>query len=194
MKYKNPCRTFLVGTLLLQKALVKKSPQYTDPPSALGFWIALEKCTANNGALSFLPGSHLTTPITKRFVRLGDKKGTGFESLVPEEEKEITNRSRGEYRLETCEPGLYTLLQFHALRTYGRPVCRWPCSYSWICITQVGTEHQSSHTICVYISHDWVASLRQVWQEKLVAAHTRDAFFSCFNVKSEGVIIIISSV
>jgi hypothetical protein len=26
---------------------------YTNPPSALGFWIALEKCTPHNGALSF---------------------------------------------------------------------------------------------------------------------------------------------
>jgi ectoine hydroxylase-related dioxygenase (phytanoyl-CoA dioxygenase family) len=24
---------------------------YTDPPSAVGFWIALEPCTAENGAL-----------------------------------------------------------------------------------------------------------------------------------------------
>ncbi|KAH9045112.1 phytanoyl-CoA dioxygenase [Lactarius hengduanensis] len=31
-------------------------PKYTSPPSALGFWIALEKCTSENGAMSFLPG------------------------------------------------------------------------------------------------------------------------------------------
>jgi hypothetical protein len=124
MKYKNPCRTFLVSTLFLQASNYKRPPQYTDPPSALGFWIALEKCTASNGALSFLPGSHLTTPITKRFVRLGDKKGTGFESLLPEEEKESTNRTQGEYCLEICEPGLYTSSPSHALRAYGRFVCR----------------------------------------------------------------------
>ncbi|KIY43273.1 PhyH-domain-containing protein [Fistulina hepatica ATCC 64428] len=41
-----------------------------------GVWIALEKCTATNGALSFLPGSHLNTPIVKRFVRL-PQGGTG---------------------------------------------------------------------------------------------------------------------
>ena len=31
---------------------------YTDPPSAIGFWFALEDCTLENGCLSFLPGSH----------------------------------------------------------------------------------------------------------------------------------------
>ncbi|KDN44934.1 PhyH-domain-containing protein [Tilletiaria anomala UBC 951] len=31
---------------------------YTDPPSAVGFWFALEDCTSANGCLSFMPGSH----------------------------------------------------------------------------------------------------------------------------------------
>lgn len=31
---------------------------YTDPPSAIGFWFALEDCTRDNGCLSFMPGSH----------------------------------------------------------------------------------------------------------------------------------------
>lgn len=31
---------------------------YTDKPSAVGFWYALEDATAENGCLSFLPGSH----------------------------------------------------------------------------------------------------------------------------------------
>lgn len=31
---------------------------YTNPPSAVGFWFALEDCTLSNGCLSFLPGSH----------------------------------------------------------------------------------------------------------------------------------------
>ncbi|TFY68787.1 hypothetical protein EVJ58_g793 [Rhodofomes roseus] len=64
---------------------------YTDPPSALGFWIALEKCTPENGALSFLPGSHLTAPITKRFVRKPGG-GTGFETLIPPEERPRSRR------------------------------------------------------------------------------------------------------
>ena len=70
--------------------------------SALGFWIPLEKCTAENGALSFLPGSHLTSPVAKRFVRL-PTGGTGFEQL-PVSAKE-TPLSAGEYVLERCDPG-----------------------------------------------------------------------------------------
>lgn len=79
-------------------------PQYTDPPSALGFWFALEKCTPENGALSFLPGSHLTSPITKRFVRL-PQGGTGFEDLIPPEK--VPPKPEGKYVLEACDPGTY---------------------------------------------------------------------------------------
>ncbi|KAF9526520.1 phytanoyl-CoA dioxygenase [Crepidotus variabilis] len=94
---------------------------YTDPPSALGFWIALEKCTASNGALSFLPGSHVTTPIIKRFVRLGDGSGTGFEALVsPEVEGEVSARPKGEYILETCEPGDLVLIHGSVLHKSER--------------------------------------------------------------------------
>ncbi|KAJ3519731.1 hypothetical protein NM688_g9258 [Phlebia brevispora] len=75
---------------------------YTNPPSALGFWIPMEKCTPENGALSFLPGSHLTAPITKRFVRL-PTGGTGFEELIPADAG-IKN-PEGKYVLEACNPG-----------------------------------------------------------------------------------------
>ncbi|KAK3493875.1 phytanoyl-CoA dioxygenase [Neurospora crassa] len=50
---------------------------YTNPPSAVGFWYALEDATLENGCLSFLPGSHLWAPIEKRLVRKeGAKEGT----------------------------------------------------------------------------------------------------------------------
>jgi len=42
---------------------------YTDPPSAVGFWYALEDATAENGCLSFLPGSHRWARISRRLVR-----------------------------------------------------------------------------------------------------------------------------
>ena len=77
------------------------APQYTSPPTALGFWIALEQCTQENGALSFLPGSHLTAPIAKRFVRL-PSGGTGFEELL--DPNQIPTPV-GEYVLEECNPG-----------------------------------------------------------------------------------------
>lgn len=57
---------------VLQSMLIFKQPKiggevpphqdstflYTEPLSARGFWFALEDCTAENGALSFAPGSH----------------------------------------------------------------------------------------------------------------------------------------
>jgi phytanoyl-CoA hydroxylase len=49
---------------------------YTDPPSAVGWWYALEDATAENGCLSFAAGSHKRASIEKRFVRTA--KGTGF--------------------------------------------------------------------------------------------------------------------
>ena len=55
---------------------------YTDPPSAVGFWYALEDCTVDNGCLSFAAGSHKRAPIRSRFVRRQDNEdtpmGTGF--------------------------------------------------------------------------------------------------------------------
>lgn len=53
---------------------------YTDPPSAVGFWYALEDATLDNGCLSFVPGSHKSAAIKKRFVRLKEG-GTGFEDV-----------------------------------------------------------------------------------------------------------------
>ena len=51
---------------------------YTDPPSAVGFWYALEDATISKGCLSFAAGSHERAPVTKRFVRRKDGKGTTF--------------------------------------------------------------------------------------------------------------------
>jgi phytanoyl-CoA hydroxylase len=76
---------------------------YTDPPSALGFWIPLEACTPANGALSFLPGSHKTVPLTKRFVRL-PAGGTGMEQL-PVPLDEIPTVDSSAYVLQECQPG-----------------------------------------------------------------------------------------
>ena len=53
---------------------------YTNPPSAVGFWIALEDATAENGCLSFAKGSHKRAPVKNRFVRK-DEGGTGFEDV-----------------------------------------------------------------------------------------------------------------
>jgi len=78
---------------------------YTDPPSALGFWFALEDCTPENGALSFLPGSQKNTPIEKRFVRVPEG-GTGFENLLDQP----LAPSEGEYKQEPCKAGSLVLI------------------------------------------------------------------------------------
>lgn len=54
---------------------------YTDPPSAVGFWYALEDATAENGCLSFLPGSHRWAPVRRRFVRAADGRSGGTEFM-----------------------------------------------------------------------------------------------------------------
>ena len=67
-----------------------------------------------NGALYFLPGSHLTSPVTRRFIRLPNGKGTVFEPLSPspghenlKESGSGTNSSTNDdgYVLVTCKPG-----------------------------------------------------------------------------------------
>ena len=71
---------------ILQSMIICKQPEiggrvpphqdstflYTDPPSAVGFWYALEDATAENGCLSFAAGSHKRAPIRSRFVRQHD--------------------------------------------------------------------------------------------------------------------------
>ncbi|CAE6375950.1 unnamed protein product [Rhizoctonia solani] len=103
---------------------------YTDPPSALGFWFALEPCTELNGALSFLAGSHRTTPINKRFVRLPEG-GTGFANietpvtpldLQNQQSEQSTNTSatEGDYILETCDAGTLVLIHGSVLHKSER--------------------------------------------------------------------------
>jgi len=75
---------------------------YTDPPSAVGWWYALEDATKENGCLSFAAGSHKRAPIEKRFVRTGN--GTGFidndEAKFP---NSITPENQGEKGYEMVE-------------------------------------------------------------------------------------------
>ena len=78
---------------VLQSMIICKNPEiggrvpphqdstflYTNPPSAVGFWIALEDATVENGCLSFAKGSHRRAPVTTRFVRKNG--GTTFEAV-----------------------------------------------------------------------------------------------------------------
>lgn len=83
---------------LLQSMVICKQPEiggavpphqdstflYTNRPSAVGFWIALEDATQENGCLSFAPGSHRRAPIKERFVRQEDGLGTTFTPVTGE--------------------------------------------------------------------------------------------------------------
>jgi ectoine hydroxylase-related dioxygenase (phytanoyl-CoA dioxygenase family) len=83
---------------------------YTDPPSAVGFWFALEDCTSKNGCLSFVPGSHKTSPIAKRFVRRvpDGTGGTTFEKIDGVEAYEEPKDD--EFVMGECQAGSLVLI------------------------------------------------------------------------------------
>jgi len=54
---------------------------YTDPPSAVGFWIALEAARRENGCLGFVGGSQRRVGVGRRFVRLEEGAGAGFVAV-----------------------------------------------------------------------------------------------------------------
>ena len=79
----------MVDPLLLQSMVIFKNPKvggevnahtdhtflWTEPQSVVGFWLALDEATVDNGCLWALPGGH-TTPVKSRFRRRGDDSGT----------------------------------------------------------------------------------------------------------------------
>lgn len=94
---------------------------YTNPPSAVGFWIALENATARNGCLSFAPGSHRRTPVRRRFVRT-DGGGAGFGDVdgekFPAAEEVARNRTdeaEEQYKLGEVEAGTLVLIHGNLL-------------------------------------------------------------------------------
>src|SRR5262249_2696610 len=54
---------------------------YTDPPSAIGLWFALEDAKVENGCLWAIPGGH-AAGLKSRFLR-AESGGTRFEHLDP---------------------------------------------------------------------------------------------------------------
>lgn len=91
---------------------------YTNPPSAVGFWIALEDATVQNGCLSVAKGSHRRAEVRSRFVR--ERDGTGFaevegarfpEGMGAKEEGE----SDEEYTLGEVKAGTLVLIHGNLL-------------------------------------------------------------------------------
>jgi phytanoyl-CoA hydroxylase len=123
---------------LLQSMVICKQPEiggavpphqdstflYTDRPSAVGFWIALEDATRENGCLSFARGSHRRAAVKERFARTReDPNVTAFEEVAGEgrwprdfkhEEKEAEGREEV-YDLGEVKAGTLVLIHGNTL-------------------------------------------------------------------------------
>lgn len=104
---------------------------YTNPPSAVGFWIALEDATVDNGCLSFAKGSHRRAPVKSRFVRR-EEGGTGFEDVAGakfpenldieelEREEEAEEEEEEGYELGEVKAGTIVLIHGNLLHKSER--------------------------------------------------------------------------
>ena len=79
----------MTSPLLLQSMVMFKNPEvggevnvhtdhtflWTEPQSVIGFWVAIDTATVDNGCLWALPGAH-TTPVKSRFQRTPEGDAT----------------------------------------------------------------------------------------------------------------------
>ncbi|KAL8729168.1 MAG: hypothetical protein Q9166_004907 [cf. Caloplaca sp. 2 TL-2023] len=89
---------------------------YTDPPSAVGFWIALQDATTENGCLSFAKGSHHRSPVTSRFVKKQGGGGTEFIDVKGArfpQDFEVEEKAQGEEIYTMAEVKAGTLVLIH---------------------------------------------------------------------------------
>ena len=71
---------------------------FTDPPSCLTYWYALEDSTLENGCLEVLPGSHITEPLRQRVVKgnRGEPKFVDLDEVLRAEGGENEGKSKNE--------------------------------------------------------------------------------------------------
>ena len=100
---------------------------YTNPPSAVGFWIALEDARVGNGCLSFAKGSHRRTPVKERFVRKEGGEGTEFVDVEGQKWPEGMEREDGvdegkeeEYEFGEVKAGTLVLIHGNLLHKSER--------------------------------------------------------------------------
>lgn len=98
---------------------------YTNPPTVIGLWVALEDATKENGCLWSLPGSHKEGQPRRRFVR--DEKGK-LDFDKPSDDFDLS-----EFVPLECKAG--TMIAIHALNQH----------YS--------ADNHSSKSRCAYILH-----------------------------------------
>ncbi|KAF2812712.1 phytanoyl-CoA dioxygenase [Mytilinidion resinicola] len=89
---------------------------YTDPPSAVGWWYALEDATIQNGCLSFAGGSHKREEVGRRFIR--KEGGTTFiendgERFPRGLEREVVNGEKKDEEYTIGEVKAGTLVLIH---------------------------------------------------------------------------------
>jgi phytanoyl-CoA hydroxylase len=94
---------------------------YTDPLSVVGFWVAIEDATLDNGCLWAAPGGH-RGPLRRRFRRAEDG-GTTFDELDPTPLPEP-----GDADLVPLEATAGTLVVLHGLLPHWSDVNRSPTS------------------------------------------------------------------
>ena len=90
---------------------------FTNPPSGLTFWYALEDATVENGCLRVAKGSHLLEPLRKRIVKgeYGEPKPEALETPLWAREAGST-RPEGKhmkYEYEPLEVKKGSLVLFH---------------------------------------------------------------------------------
>lgn len=98
---------------------------YTNAPSAVGFWYALEDATVENGCLSFLAGSHKWAPVKQRFVRKAGGEGTEFidtdgarfpkDGEAYGEDLATEHEEAGEYKMGEVKAGSLVLIHGNLL-------------------------------------------------------------------------------
>ncbi|SLM37744.1 Phytanoyl-CoA dioxygenase [Lasallia pustulata] len=87
---------------------------FTDPPSALTFWYALEDTTLENGCLCVALGSHLTEPLRQRLVTGKDGRPSFVDLAVPLWARGANAGVRqAEYEYQPLEVEKGTLVLFH---------------------------------------------------------------------------------
>ncbi|KAL1953916.1 hypothetical protein VTO42DRAFT_2038 [Malbranchea cinnamomea] len=102
---------------------------YTDPPSAVGWWIALEDANKDNGTLGFWRGSHKTRRVTRRFVRKENGEGTEFvewngaglpRGMETNEKEDLYQPRDEDFELVDVPAGSLVLIHGNVLHTSER--------------------------------------------------------------------------
>jgi phytanoyl-CoA hydroxylase len=118
---------------------------YTEPPSAVGFWYALEDATIQNGCLSFAAGTHRIAPVEQRFIRkdgataFEDNSGSRFPSGLEKQQNGANGAKDVEYTIGEVKAGALVLIHGNILHKSeknlsdkSRFICQWPDNLLWL--------------------------------------------------------------